>query len=64
MIRGIGGQPYIALDNYLDVDGFKELHPEICKGFALARDYAKEGTWMKPGFTFDDMSYIIDWKSL
>ena len=64
MIRGIGGQPYIALDNCLDVDGFKELHPEICKGFALARDYAKEGTWMKPGFTFDDMSYIIDWKPI
>ena len=29
MIRGINGKPYIALDNYLDNDGFKNLHPEI-----------------------------------
>ena len=42
MIRGIGGRPYIGLDDYLDVNGFKKLHPEICKGFALARNYAKE----------------------
>ena len=50
MIRGIGGAPYINLDPYLDVQGFIDLHPEICKGLALARDYAKEGTWMSPGF--------------
>ena len=30
MIRGIGGKPYIALDNYLDIDGFIKLNPEIC----------------------------------
>ena len=64
MIRGIGGKPYIDLDPYLDIEGFKNLHPEICKGFALARDYAKEGTWMEPGFKFDDMSYIVNWKPI
>ena len=64
MIRGINGKPYIALDNYLDIDGFKNLHPEICKGFALAREYAKEGTWMEPGFKFDDMSYVLNWKPI
>jgi len=64
MLRGIGGQPYIALDNYLDIDGFKKLNPEICKGFALAREYAKEGTWMEPGFKFDDMSYVLNWKPI
>ena len=64
MIRGIGGQPYINLDPYLDVEGFRNLHPEICKGFALAREYAKEGTWMSPGFKFDDMSYILNWKPI
>jgi hypothetical protein len=64
MIRGIGGKPYIDLDPYLDVEGFRNLHPEICKGFALARNYAKEGTWMTPGFKFDDMSYIINWKPI
>lgn len=64
MIRGIGGQPYINLDPYLDIEGFKKLHPEICKGFAQAREHAKEGTWMSPGFKFDDMSYIVNWKPI
>ena len=64
MIKGIGGQPYITLDEYLDIEGFKKLHPEICKGFALAREYAKEGTWMEPGFNLDDMSYTLDWKPI
>lgn len=64
MIRGIGGRPYIDLDPYLDIEGFKNLHPEICKGFALARDYAKEGTWMKPGFDWRDASYVINWKPI
>ena len=64
MIKGINGNPYINLDPYLNIEGFKELHPEICKGFALAREYAKEGTWMTPGFSLDDMSYIINWKPI
>lgn len=64
MIRGIGGQPYIALDQHLDIQGFKMLEPEICKGFALAREYAKEGTWMSPGFNLDDMSYTLNWKPI
>lgn len=64
MIRGIGGKPYINLDPFLDIDGFVNLHADICKGFALARDYAKEGTWMAPGFDWKDASYIIDWKPI
>ena len=64
MIRGIGEQPYINLDPYLDIEGFRNLHPEICKGFALARDYAKEGTWMAPGFSWKDSSYIMNWKPI
>ncbi len=64
MIKGIGGKPYINLDPYLDIRGFRKLHPEICRGFALARDYAKEGTWMAPGFDWKDASYIIDWKPI
>ena len=62
MIRGFEQKPYIDLDPFLDIDGFKSLHAEICRGMALARDYAKEGTWMEPGFNFDDMSYIANWK--
>tara|TARA_R110000868_G_scaffold102091_1_gene281078 strand:- start:21169 stop:21984 length:816 start_codon:yes stop_codon:yes gene_type:complete len=64
MIRGIGGKPYINLDPYIDVHGFKTLHPEIAKGFACARDYAKEGTWMEPGFDWKDSSYIMNWKPI
>lgn len=64
MIRGIDKKPYINLDPYLDIEGFRNLHPEICKGFAQARDYAKEGTWMSPGFKLEDMSYIVNWKPI
>ena len=64
MIRGIGGQPYIALDEHIDIEGFRNLHPEICRGFALAREYAKEGTWMSPGFDPKDMSYQLNWKPI
>ena len=64
MIKGIGTKPYINLDPFLDIDGFKKLHPEICKGFALARDYAKEGTWMRPGFDWKDASYVVNWKPI
>ena len=64
MIRGIGGKPYINLDPFLDVQGFIDLHPEICKGLALARDYAKEGTWMTPGFDQSRGSYKWDWKPI
>ena len=44
------------------MDGFQLLQPEILTGFAEARMYAKEGTWMKPGFKFSDMSYRHNWK--
>jgi hypothetical protein len=64
MIRGIDSKPYINLDPYLDIEGFRKLHPEIARGFALARDYAKEGTWTKPGFEWKDCSYIMNWKPI
>ena len=64
MIKGIGSKPYINVDQYLDIDGFKKLHPEMSKGMALARDYAKEGTWMAPGFDWKDASYIMNWKPI
>lgn len=64
MLKGIGGIPYIDLDKFLDIDGFRKLHPEICKGFALAREYAKEGTWMTPSFDLNDASYITGWKPI
>jgi len=35
MIRGIGTKPYIDLDPYLDIKGFKNLHPEIAKGYIV-----------------------------
>jgi hypothetical protein len=62
MIKGINGQPYLNLESYLNMDKFDQLQPEIIRGFAEARMYAKEGTWMAPGFTFEDMSYKHNWK--
>jgi hypothetical protein len=64
MIKGINNQTYIDMSPYIDMDKFAELQPEIIRGFAEAREFAKEGTWMKPGFTFKDMSYIVNWKPI
>jgi len=64
MLRGINKQPYVDLASYLDMDTFDQLQTEIYTGFALAREYAKEGTWMKPGFTWKDCSYIVNWKPI
>ena len=62
MIKGIGGKPYIDLEPFLDMNGFAALHPEICRGLALSREYAKEGSWIEPGHAYKDMSYTVDWK--
>jgi hypothetical protein len=64
MMHGINNKPYFDMTPYLDMDQFDKLQPEILTGFAVARHYAKEGTWMKPGFTFDDMSYKLSWKPI
>jgi hypothetical protein len=64
MIIGINSKPYIDMEPYIDMDTFDKLQPEIIKGFALAREFAKEGTWMAPGFTFEQMSYRLNWKPI
>jgi len=64
MIKGINGQPYVDMSNYINMDRFMELQPEIFRGFSEAREYAKEGTWMTPAFRIEDMSYIPNWKPI
>jgi len=61
---GINHQPYIDMAPYLNMEQFNQLQPEIIRGFSDARMYAKEGTWMKPGFTFEQMSYKHNWKPI
>ena len=63
-IRGINNQTYLDMSPYVNMEEFDKLQPEILRGFAEAREFAKEGTWMKPGFTFDDMSYKLSWKPI
>jgi hypothetical protein len=63
-IKGINNQKYIDMEPYLDMETFDKLQPEIISGFAQARMFAKEGTWMTPGFTFEDMSYVHNWKPI
>lgn len=63
-VKGINKHIYFDLENYLDMHEFDRLQPEIYRGFADAREFAKEGTWMSPGFTFTDMSYKIHWKPI
>lgn len=64
MLQGINGNPYIDMSSYIDMDGFDKLQPEIYTGFSLAREFAKEGTWMTPGFSFTKMSYVPNWKPI
>ncbi len=64
MIKGINNQLYLDMEPYVDMETFDKLQPEIYKGFATAREFAKEGTWMAPGFTFEDMSYKHNWKPI
>lgn len=64
MLKGINGQKYLDMAMYLDMDTFDKLQPEIYKGFAEARWFAKEGTWMEPGFDTKDMSYVLNWKPI
>jgi hypothetical protein len=64
MLKGINNIPYFDLEQYLDMAEFDRMQPEIYTGFAVAREYAKEGTWMAPGFTFEDMSYVPNWKPI
>jgi len=64
VIKGINGQTYIDMEQYIDMKKFIELQPELYRGFAEAREFAKEGTWMPPGFEFKDMSYIVNWKPI
>lgn len=64
MIKGINNLPYIDLESFVDITQFNLMQPEILKGFALAREYAKEGTWMKPGFDQSRGSYAWNWKPL
>lgn len=63
-MRGINGDLYLDMEPHLDMKGFEELQPEILRGFADARMFAKEGTWMAPGFSFKDMSYRVSWKPI
>lgn len=64
MVKGINNVPYFNMEPHIDMVEFERLQPEILKGFATAREFAKEGTWMAPGFTFDDMSYRPNWKPI
>lgn len=64
MIKGINNKPYFDMEPYIDMVTFEALQPEIIRGFAEAREFAKEGTWMAPGFTFKDMSYKLNWKPI
>lgn len=64
MIKGINGIPYVDMEQYIDMQYFESLQPEIIRGFAEAREFAKEGTWMAPGFTFEEMSYQPYWKPI
>lgn len=42
MIKGINFNKYFNLDEFIDIEGWKKLHPEICAGLVKA-EHKKEG---------------------
>jgi hypothetical protein len=64
MIKGIDGTPYFDMEPFLDMSKFDKLQPEIYRGFSEAREFAKEGTWMRPAFQFKDLSSPVYWKPI
>ncbi len=44
MFKGIKGKPYIDLSNLIDHKSFLDLHPEICRGFAIGKQDAAVGS--------------------
>ena len=48
MIKGINGKPYIDLSHLIDHTSFLKLHPEICRGFAVASKEAAVGNLEVP----------------
>jgi hypothetical protein len=48
MIKGINGKPYIDLSHIVDHKSFVTLHPEICRGFSLAKAEASIGNLEVP----------------
>lgn len=43
MLRGIFGQPYLDLSQYVNLQEFDKLHPEICRAFVLGKNHAGQG---------------------
>jgi hypothetical protein len=64
MISGINNNIYFNMEPYIDMEAFDKMQPEIYRGFAEAREFAKEGTWMAPGYSLDNMSYQLHWKPI
>jgi hypothetical protein len=43
MLKGIKNKPYIDISNYIDLKAFDNLHPEISRGIATAKNIAHCG---------------------
>jgi hypothetical protein len=61
MIRGINSQPYLNLDPYIDIEGFKSLHYKICKGIVMSENKKEGNIVMMGGW---DNQYEVTWKPL
>lgn len=49
-ITGLNGIPYVDLQDYVDLQSYDALHPEICRGIALNRHLTINGSHtIKPG---------------
>lgn len=48
MIKGINGKPYVDLEPFIDHTSFSDLHFEICRGFALAKQEISIGNLEVP----------------
>lgn len=63
MIKGINNKSHFSLDDFLDIEGWKKLHPEICRGLVLSQNkkegnlYSCAGAEISPHYGFRKYIY-------
>lgn len=43
MFKGVYGKTYVDVERFIDMDGFKSIHAEICRDFVLAKEEVSFG---------------------
>jgi hypothetical protein len=64
MIKGIAGKPWVNLSELADFSGFYNLHPNICKSFAITKEQVPHGILDAPKEYLNSKIYDNQFKQL